>query len=93
MAYGNPHGNPHGKKAGKMEYHDDQPMHRPSGDDFSQPSRTHLGEKNPGITKPGPVLSGPRVKRGRRISKKRKANDAAQALSKNMVKTLKEYER
>jgi len=46
----------------------------------------------PGITKPGPVLKKP-VKRGRRISKNRSANDAAMALRKNMVKNLKEYER
>ena len=88
MAYGNS-----GKmKGGKMDK-SDQPMHRPSGDDFSQSSRTHLGEKYPGITKPGPILARGGAKRGRRISKRRKANDAAQALSKNMEKSLKEYER
>ena len=91
MAYGNPHGK---MKAGEYdEAGEHPPMHRPSGDDFSRSSRTHLGEKYPGITKPGPVLAGPRVKRGRRISKRRKANDAAMALSKSMEKGLKEYER
>ena len=47
----------------------------------------------PGITKPGPVLARGGAKRGRRISKRRKANDAAQALSKSMEVSLKEYER
>jgi hypothetical protein len=89
MAYGNPHRK---MKDGEKD-EDDQPMHRPSGDDFSQSSRTYLGEKSPGITKPGPVLHGDRVKRGRRISKRRKANDAAMALSKSMERTLKEYAR
>lgn len=86
MAYGNPHR----KKGRKVE---DTPWsERP---DFER-GTNNMGAKAsvlPGITKPGPVLSGPRVKRGRRISKRRKANDAAQALRKNMEKSLKEYER
>ncbi len=56
-------------------------------------TRTATNKKAaPGITRPGPVLRKP-VKRGKRISKNRTANDAAQALQANMVKTLKEYER
>jgi|GEM_PF-1914079 len=43
-------------------------------------------------TRPGPVVSHPR-KRGKRISKRRSANEAAQALSKSMEKGLREYTR
>ncbi len=85
MAYGNPHE----KKGGGQ----DTPWsERP---DFER-GTNDMGAKShvqPGITKPGPVLSRGRVKRGRRISKRRKANDAAMALSKSMEKGLKEYER
>jgi len=58
--------------------------------DFKR-TATNKGTISPGITRPGPVISHP-VKRGKRISKNRTANDAAMALKKNMVKTLKEYE-
>jgi len=58
--------------------------------DFER-TATSKGTISPGITRPGPVVSNP-VKRGKRISKNRTANDAAMALRKNMVKTLKEYD-
>jgi len=56
-------------------------------------ARTATDKGNaPGITRPGPNLRKPR-KRGKRISRNRTANDAAQAISKTMMKSLKEYER
>ena len=64
-----------------------------SEQDFERPSVKHLGEKYPGITKPGPVLAKGGAKRGRRISKNRTAQDAAQAIRSSMVKRLKEYDR
>lgn len=41
-------------------------------------------------TRPGPVVSNP-VRRGRRISRMRRANDAAQAIRQHMIQSLKEY--
>lgn len=46
----------------------------------------------PGIAQPGPVLKKGGAKRGKRISKNRTANDAAQAIRKSMIQNLKEYE-